>query len=78
MRFYGDHLLYRQPGWPVADPDAVVAAAVARTARVRLGVLMAALARRRPAKGGPFDVALEGGRSRGPERSASRRTSRPG
>jgi alkanesulfonate monooxygenase SsuD/methylene tetrahydromethanopterin reductase-like flavin-dependent oxidoreductase (luciferase family) len=51
--FFQDHLLYRD-GWPVADSTAVLAAAVALTHRVRLGVMVLPLARRRPAK-----VALE-------------------
>jgi hypothetical protein len=56
-----DHLLYRQtqagshsdrlhgtdPDWPVANPTVVMGALAARTSRVRLGVLMAALPRRR-------------------------------
>jgi alkanesulfonate monooxygenase SsuD/methylene tetrahydromethanopterin reductase-like flavin-dependent oxidoreductase (luciferase family) len=41
-----DHLLYRD-GWPVANPTVVVSALAARTTRIRLGVLMAALPRRR-------------------------------
>ncbi|HMA48007.1 MAG TPA: LLM class flavin-dependent oxidoreductase, partial [Frankiaceae bacterium] len=48
--FVGDHLLYHDPSWPVADPTVTAAAAVARTARVRLGVLVTAVPRRRPAK----------------------------
>jgi alkanesulfonate monooxygenase SsuD/methylene tetrahydromethanopterin reductase-like flavin-dependent oxidoreductase (luciferase family) len=48
--FIWDHVAYREPGWPVADPYISVAAIAARTSRVRLGVLIAALARRRPWK----------------------------
>ena len=33
--FVGDHLLYHDPSWPVADPTVTAAAAVARTTRVR-------------------------------------------
>lgn len=48
--FVWDHLLYRDPEWPVADPTVVVSAIAARTERIRLGVLVTALARRRVAK----------------------------
>ncbi|WP_052423215.1 LLM class flavin-dependent oxidoreductase [Nonomuraea candida] len=42
-----DHLLYHDPGWPVVSPTVVLSAIAARTRRIRLGVLMAALPRRR-------------------------------
>lgn len=42
-----DHLLYHHPGWPVANPTVVMGALAARTTRIRLGVLMVALPRRR-------------------------------
>jgi alkanesulfonate monooxygenase SsuD/methylene tetrahydromethanopterin reductase-like flavin-dependent oxidoreductase (luciferase family) len=42
-----DHLLYRDPNWPVANPTVVISAIAARTTRIRLGVLMVALPRRR-------------------------------
>ncbi len=45
--FCWDHLLYHEPGWPVANPTVVAAAIAARTTRIRLGVLMTALPRRR-------------------------------
>ncbi|GGS91347.1 LLM class flavin-dependent oxidoreductase [Nonomuraea spiralis] len=45
--FVWDHLLYHQPGWPVVSPTVVVSAIAARTRRIRLGVLMTALPRRR-------------------------------
>src|SRR6266568_4309293 len=47
--FFWDHLLYEDAGWPVANSGVVVSAAAARTSRVRLGVLINAVARRRPA-----------------------------
>jgi alkanesulfonate monooxygenase SsuD/methylene tetrahydromethanopterin reductase-like flavin-dependent oxidoreductase (luciferase family) len=47
--FIWDHLAY-DPGWPVADPYMTVAAIAAATTRIRLGVLISALARRRPWK----------------------------
>jgi alkanesulfonate monooxygenase SsuD/methylene tetrahydromethanopterin reductase-like flavin-dependent oxidoreductase (luciferase family) len=47
--FIWDHLAYRE-GWPVADPYITVAAIAAHTSRVRVGVLIVALARRRPWK----------------------------
>ncbi|MBB4662047.1 LLM class flavin-dependent oxidoreductase [Conexibacter arvalis] len=48
--FVWDHVAYREPGWPVADPYVTVAAIAARTERIRLGVLVSAVARRRPSK----------------------------
>ena len=48
--FVWDHVAYRELGWAVADPYMSVAAIAARTSRVRVGVLIAALARRRPWK----------------------------
>ncbi len=63
--FVWDHLLYREPGWPVANPTAVVAAIAARTERIRLGVMVNAVARRHPgqlaAESATID-ALSGGR----------------
>jgi alkanesulfonate monooxygenase SsuD/methylene tetrahydromethanopterin reductase-like flavin-dependent oxidoreductase (luciferase family) len=48
--FVWDHVAYRERGWPVVDPYMTVAAIAAVTSRVRLGVLVSALARRRPWK----------------------------
>jgi alkanesulfonate monooxygenase SsuD/methylene tetrahydromethanopterin reductase-like flavin-dependent oxidoreductase (luciferase family) len=48
--FVWDHVAYRERGWPVADPYVTMAAIAATTARVRLGVMVSALARRRPWK----------------------------
>jgi alkanesulfonate monooxygenase SsuD/methylene tetrahydromethanopterin reductase-like flavin-dependent oxidoreductase (luciferase family) len=48
--FIWDHLLYRDQRWPVADPTVVIAAVAARTSRIRFGVLMNQLARRRVGK----------------------------
>jgi alkanesulfonate monooxygenase SsuD/methylene tetrahydromethanopterin reductase-like flavin-dependent oxidoreductase (luciferase family) len=45
--FVWDHLLYHDQSWDVADPVAVIAAVAARTARIRIGVLVNVLARRR-------------------------------
>jgi alkanesulfonate monooxygenase SsuD/methylene tetrahydromethanopterin reductase-like flavin-dependent oxidoreductase (luciferase family) len=42
-----DHVLYHDPQWNVVNPVAVLGAIAARTSRVRLGVLMTALPRRR-------------------------------
>ncbi|MFI6266483.1 LLM class flavin-dependent oxidoreductase [Micromonospora sp. NPDC051006] len=44
--FLWDHLLYHDD-WPVVNPVVVASAIAARTKRIRLGVLMAALPRRR-------------------------------
>lgn len=48
--FIWDHVAYREPGWEVADPYVSIAAIAAHTNRIRLGVLLSALARRRPWK----------------------------
>src|SRR5690349_1596494 len=45
--FVWDHLLYHDQRWDVADPATVIAAVAARTARIRIGVLVNVLARRR-------------------------------
>src|SRR5947209_4154411 len=46
--FLWDHLLYHDPTWGVVSPVVVASAIAARTSRARLGVLVAALPRRRP------------------------------
>jgi alkanesulfonate monooxygenase SsuD/methylene tetrahydromethanopterin reductase-like flavin-dependent oxidoreductase (luciferase family) len=48
--FVWDHLAYSRPEWPVADPYVTVAAIAATTERIRLGVMVSILARRRPWK----------------------------
>jgi alkanesulfonate monooxygenase SsuD/methylene tetrahydromethanopterin reductase-like flavin-dependent oxidoreductase (luciferase family) len=48
--FIWDHLLYWDPEWYVADPVVVIAAVAARTARIRIGILVNVLARRRAGK----------------------------
>lgn len=48
--FVWDHVAYREHGWPVADPYVTVAAIAATTDSIRIGVLVSAVARRRPAK----------------------------
>src|SRR6201987_4122287 len=45
--FVWDHLLYHEQRWDVADPVTVIAAVAARTVRIRIGVLVNVLARRR-------------------------------
>src|ERR1700750_3034411 len=45
--FVWDHLLYHDQRWDVADPVAVIAAVAARTARIRIGVLVNVLGRPR-------------------------------
>ena len=46
--FVWDHLPYRERDWPVADPWVALTAACIAAPRIRLGVLVAGLARRRP------------------------------
>ena len=57
--FVWDHQLYWDPRWPVADPVVVIAAVAARTARVRLGILVNVLARRRVGKVAKESVTLD-------------------
>jgi hypothetical protein len=45
--FLWDHVLYHDPGWGVVSSVVVASAIAARTSRVRLGVLVTALPRRR-------------------------------
>jgi alkanesulfonate monooxygenase SsuD/methylene tetrahydromethanopterin reductase-like flavin-dependent oxidoreductase (luciferase family) len=45
--FLWDHLLYHDPDWGVANSVVVASAIAARTSRIRLGVLVTALPRRR-------------------------------
>lgn len=48
--FVWDHQLYWDPEWAVADPVVVIAAVAARTVRIRIGIMVNVLARRRPGK----------------------------
>jgi alkanesulfonate monooxygenase SsuD/methylene tetrahydromethanopterin reductase-like flavin-dependent oxidoreductase (luciferase family) len=48
--FVWDHLVYHHRGDAVADPWMSIAAIAARTERLRLGIMVCALARRRPWK----------------------------
>jgi alkanesulfonate monooxygenase SsuD/methylene tetrahydromethanopterin reductase-like flavin-dependent oxidoreductase (luciferase family) len=48
--FVWDHLVYHEPGDPVCDPWVVASAVAAVTQRLRFGVLLCALPRRRPWK----------------------------
>jgi alkanesulfonate monooxygenase SsuD/methylene tetrahydromethanopterin reductase-like flavin-dependent oxidoreductase (luciferase family) len=57
--FVWDHQLYWDPRWAVADPVVVIAAVAARTARVRLGILVNVLARRRAGKVARESVTLD-------------------
>jgi len=57
--FIWDHLLYRDPSWNVADPVVVIAAVAARTTRIRMGILVNALARRRAGKVARESVTLD-------------------
>ncbi len=57
--FVWDHLLWRDPRWDVADPVAVIAAVAARTARIRIGILVNVLARRRVGKVARESVTLD-------------------
>jgi alkanesulfonate monooxygenase SsuD/methylene tetrahydromethanopterin reductase-like flavin-dependent oxidoreductase (luciferase family) len=63
--FVWDHLLYQDPSWHVADPLVVITAVAARTARIKIAVMVNVLARRRVGKVARESVtldALSGGR----------------
>jgi alkanesulfonate monooxygenase SsuD/methylene tetrahydromethanopterin reductase-like flavin-dependent oxidoreductase (luciferase family) len=57
--FVWDHQLYWDPQWAVADPVVVISAVAARTARVRIGILVNVLARRRAGKAAREAVTLD-------------------
>jgi alkanesulfonate monooxygenase SsuD/methylene tetrahydromethanopterin reductase-like flavin-dependent oxidoreductase (luciferase family) len=57
--FVWDHQLWHDPGWAVADPVVVISAVAARTARIRLGILVNVLARRRVGKVARESVTLD-------------------
>ena len=57
--FLWDHLLWRDPGGHVADPTVVISAVAARTERIRFGIMVNLLARRRPAKVARETVTLD-------------------
>ncbi len=57
--FVWDHLLYHDQRWDVTDPVAVIAAVAARTARIRIGILVNVLARRRVGKVARESVTLD-------------------
>jgi alkanesulfonate monooxygenase SsuD/methylene tetrahydromethanopterin reductase-like flavin-dependent oxidoreductase (luciferase family) len=57
--FVWDHILYRDPQWHVADPVVVSAAVATCTNRIRFGILVNALARRRIAKVARETVTLD-------------------
>ena len=57
--FLWDHQLWHDPDWAVADPVVVISAVAARTARVRLGILVNVLARRRVGKVARESVTLD-------------------
>jgi alkanesulfonate monooxygenase SsuD/methylene tetrahydromethanopterin reductase-like flavin-dependent oxidoreductase (luciferase family) len=57
--FVWDHLLWHDPRWNVADPVVIMAAIAARTARIRMGILVNVLARRRVGKVARESVTLD-------------------
>jgi alkanesulfonate monooxygenase SsuD/methylene tetrahydromethanopterin reductase-like flavin-dependent oxidoreductase (luciferase family) len=57
--FLWDHLLWRDPAGHVADPTVVISAVAARTERIRFGVMVNLLARRRAAKVARETVTLD-------------------
>jgi len=57
--FLWDHLLWHDPGGHVADPTVVISAVAARTERIRIGIMVNLLARRRPAKVARETVTLD-------------------
>jgi len=57
--FLWDHLLWHEPGGHVADPTVVISAVAARTERIRFGIMVNLLARRRAAKVARETVTLD-------------------
>jgi alkanesulfonate monooxygenase SsuD/methylene tetrahydromethanopterin reductase-like flavin-dependent oxidoreductase (luciferase family) len=57
--FIWDHLIYRDPPTPAADPQVVLGAIAATTSRIRIGALLTPLARRRPTKVARETVTLD-------------------
>ena len=57
--FVWDHQLWHDPSWDVADPVVVISAIAARTARIRIGILVNVLARRRVGKVARESVTLD-------------------
>jgi alkanesulfonate monooxygenase SsuD/methylene tetrahydromethanopterin reductase-like flavin-dependent oxidoreductase (luciferase family) len=57
--FVWDHQLWHDPTWHVADPVVVTAAIAVRTARIRTGILVNVLARRRVGKVARESVTLD-------------------
>jgi len=57
--FVWDHQLWPDPEWAAADPVVVLSAIAARTARVRIGILVNVLARRRVGKVARESVTLD-------------------
>jgi alkanesulfonate monooxygenase SsuD/methylene tetrahydromethanopterin reductase-like flavin-dependent oxidoreductase (luciferase family) len=57
--FLWDHLLWSDPAGHVADPTVVISAVAARTERIRIGIMVNMLARRRPAKAARETVTLD-------------------
>jgi alkanesulfonate monooxygenase SsuD/methylene tetrahydromethanopterin reductase-like flavin-dependent oxidoreductase (luciferase family) len=57
--FLWDHLLWIDPDGHVADPTVVISAVAARTERIRIGIMVNLLARRRPAKVARETVTLD-------------------
>src|SRR5947207_2192008 len=58
--FLWDHLLWSDPEGHVADPTVVISAVAGRTERIRIGIMVNMLARRRPAKVARETVTLDG------------------
>ena len=57
--FLWDHQLWHDPGWDVADPVVVIAAVAARTTRIKFGIMVNVLARRRVGKVARESVTLD-------------------
>jgi len=57
--FLWDHLLWTDPDGHVADPTVVISAVAARTERIRIGIMVNLLARRRAAKVARETVTLD-------------------
>src|ERR1700755_2705481 len=57
--FLWDHQLWQHPSWAGADPVVTISAIAARTSRIRIGILINVLARRRVGKVARESVTLD-------------------
>jgi alkanesulfonate monooxygenase SsuD/methylene tetrahydromethanopterin reductase-like flavin-dependent oxidoreductase (luciferase family) len=57
--FLWDHLVWRESAWPAADPVVTMSAVAVRTARIKIGIMVNGLARRRAGKVARESVSMD-------------------